>query len=98
MRDCRHKGDLHCENHSDSTSHLNQACNLTRAANRKPVHPYLKRGSHTGNRVDVEGLDSFEGNPDDSVTLFSKDDTRVEPVTEHIECQVQVGGGMHVVC
>ena len=90
MRDCPHKGDLGCDNHIDSTSHLTQACNLTRAANRKPVHPYLKRNSHTRNRVNLEGLDSFEGHPDDSVTLFSEDDTRAKQVPKHIGCQVYV--------
>ena len=38
----------------------------------------------------MKGLDGFEGHPDDSVTLFSEDDTGVVPVTEHIGCQVQV--------
>ena len=90
MRDCPHKGDLHCDNHRDSTSYLTKACNLTRAVNGKPFHPYFKRGSHTGNMVDVEGLDSFEGHPHDSVTLFSEDDTKVKPVTKHIGCQVHV--------
>ena len=33
-------------------------------------------------------MDSFEGHPDDSVTLFREDDTRAEQVTEHTGCQV----------
>ena len=41
--------------------------------------------------MDIEGMEVFEGYPDDSVTLFSDtDDTRVEQSAGHIGCQVIV--------
>ena len=90
-RECDKKIELRCKNHADSHSHLTATCNLRRQAKGLPVHPYLLRATHTGNRVTIEGEDSFEGYPDNSVTLFSDtDDTRDGQFPEHTRCQVIV--------
>ena len=94
-KDCPEKGDLKYDNYQDSTSHQTQACNLWKVANSKPVHPYLKRATHTGNRVEVERYEEFHGHHhEDSVVIFSEDDTGVDPPTEHTGCNVQVEAGM----
>ena len=46
-----------------------------------------RTGSHTGAQATVEVNSSFEGNIDDSITIFSEGDS---PSTEHTGCSVTV--------
>ena len=48
-----------------------------------------RTGSHTGAQATVEVNSSFEGNIDDSLTIFSDGDS---PTTEHTGCSVAVEG------
>ena len=83
-RDCDKKGDRVCQHHADSKSYLTEAFNITRQAQGLPVHPYLLRPSHSGNRAELELDSDFEGHLDDSVSLFS--DNPQSP--EHTGCHV----------
>ena len=38
-KSCKHQGDLRCDNHQDTKSHLTKACNLYRKANNLVGHP-----------------------------------------------------------
>ena len=94
MKSCLHKVVLKCENHADSTLYLTEATNIWHEANNKPVHPYIKCGGNTGCRVGVEDYKEFQGHhQDDSIVILSEDDTGVDPLVEHIRCQVEVEVG-----
>ena len=87
-RDCNKTGDLKCEHHPESRSHLTDACNVTHSNKGLAIHPYLllKRSSHSGARVNLEISSDFEGHIDDSITIFS--DNPQSP--EHTGCTVTV--------
>ena len=87
-RDCDKTGDLKSDHHSESRSHLTEACNITRSNKGLTIHPYLllKRSSHSGAKVNLEIDRDFEGHIDDSITIFS--DNPQSP--EHTGCTVTI--------
>merc|ERR1712240_679710 len=88
VRTCDKTGDLKCIHHPNHVSHLTDACSTTRLQKGLPLHPFMaskRNGSHTGATVEVNS--SFEGNIDDSITIFSDGDS---PSTEQTCCSVTV--------
>ena len=88
VRECDKTSDLKCDHHSESRSHLTEACNITRSNKGLAINPYLllKRSSHNGAKVNLELDSDFEGHIDDSITIFL--DNPQSP--EHTGCTVTV--------
>ena len=56
---CKHTGDLRCDNHQDTKSHLTKACNLYGKANNLVVHPWLLHAEGSANRALAENEDEI---------------------------------------
>merc|ERR1711867_147039 len=87
---CEHKGDLKCENHPNHTSHMTEACNITRIKKGLPLHSFMaakRNPSHSGNQLTLEPNSSFEGALDDSLTIFSGGES---PPQDHTGCSIFV--------
>ena len=83
-------GDLKCENHPNHTSHMTEACNVTRLRKGLPLHSFMaakRNPSHSGNQLTLEPNSSFEGALDDSLTIFSGGES---PTQDHTGCSIFV--------
>ena len=64
VRGCDKVGDLKCENHPNHTSHLTEACNITRIKKGLPLHPFMaakRTASHSGAQATLERIARSRG-------------------------------------